>query len=163
MGKSSELFIQMRDLDYASEFSKKQAQFSGQNLSKKIIKEGKLTVPDAITRLTRLAEVVNTSLKDLKDNLDFEGKQLNLKGVKFTKVEGGAIYDFAKDAAWQHFENEIERLKVLQKQREEKLIKSYKESQKINEKDRTKIYDDGEEVEAIPLKGYEKSYIKMTW
>ena len=163
MGKSSELFIQMRELDYASEFSKKQAQLSGQNLSKRIIEEGNVSIPDAVTRLTRLAEVVNTSLKNLKDDLDFEGKELSLNGVKFSKVEGGAIYDFAKDAAWQHMENEISRLKALQKEREKRLIEAYKESQKIDEKDRTEIWDEGVEVKAIPLKGYKKSYVKMTW
>lgn len=161
MGKSSELFIQMRELDYASEFSKKQAQLSGQNLSKKIIEDGNVSIPDAVTRLTRLAEVVNTSLKNLKDDLDFEGKELSLNGVKFSKVEGGAIYDFAKDAAWQHMENEISRLKALQKEREKRLIEAYKESQKTE--DKTIIYDEGEQVEAIPLKGYRKSYVKMTW
>lgn len=163
MGKSSELFIQMRELDYASEFSKKQAQLSGQNLSKKIIEEGNVSIPDAVTRLTRLAEVVNTSLKNLKDDLDFEGKELSLNGVKFSKVEGGAIYDFAKDAAWQHMENEISRLKALQKEREKRLIEAYKESQKPDKNERTTIFDEGEEVEPIPLKGYRKSYVKMTW
>jgi len=161
MGQSSELFIQMRELDYASEFSKKQAQLSGQNLSKKIIEEGNVSIPDAVTRLTRLSEVVNAWLKNLKDNLDFEGKELILNGVKFSKVEGGAIYDFAKDAAWQHMENEISRLKALQKEREKRLIEAYKESQKTE--DKTIIYDEGEQVEAIPLKGYRKSYVKMTW
>ena len=163
MGASSELMIKMRELEYSPEFSKKQAQLSGQNLSKKIIEEGNVSVPDAVTRLTRLAEVVNTSLKNLKNDLDFEGKELSLNGVKFSKVEGGAIYDFKKDASWQHMENEISRLKALQKEREKLLISSYKESQKTDKKERTTIFDEGELVEPIPLKGYRKSYVKMTW
>ena len=163
MGASSELMIQMRELEYSPDFSKRKAKESGQNLSKKIIEEGNVSVPDAVSRLTRLAEVVNTSLKSLKDDLDFEGKELSLNGVKFTKVEGGAIYDFKKDAVWQHMENEINRLKTLQKEREKLLISSYKESQKADKKERTTIFDECEEVNPVPLKGYRKSYIKMSW
>lgn len=163
MGASSELMIQMRELEYSPDFTKRKAKQSGIDLSKKIINEGNVSVPDAVSRLTRLAEVVNTSLKNLKDDLDFEGKELSLNGVKFTKVEGGAIYDYAKDASWQHMENEINRLKALQKEREKLLASSYKESQKTDKKERTEIWDEGELVEPIPLKGYRKSYIKMSW
>lgn len=151
---SKDLFLQMREeMSYNHDFTKKQAIKQGQELAKQF--DDKET---AIANLARFTEVLNSAFKTLKDDLEFEDKQLNINGVKITKVEGGAIYDFAQDAVWSHLDSKIKKLKQDQKFREGQLKQAYKESQKVNGND---ILDDDEIVEPVRLKGYRKSYLKI--
>jgi len=152
---SKELFFKMREeMTYNHDFTKREAKQQGVELAKQF--DDKET---ALSQLARFTEVINSAFKTLKDDLDFDGKELNVNGVKFQKVEGGKIYDFAQDAVWSHLESKIKKLKSDQKYREDLLKKSYIESQKVD--NQNPILDDDEIVEPVKLKGYRKSYIKI--
>ena len=152
---SKDLFMELRlqdQLQYPHDFSKVEAKQQGKQLAQRILDDGKVTPEQAVSQLARLTEVLNNSFKHLKDNLEID-KEVNVNGVKLSHVQGGAIYDFAKDAVWAHYEDKISKLKAQQKEREKKLLQATKSDDVV--------LDDGEIVSAIPVKSYRKSYIKI--
>ena len=155
METSKDLFMQLRNQDsfnFPANYTKNEAKATGIKLAKQILDDGNITPEDATTRLARLTEVLNHAFKSLKDNLEID-KEVSVNGVKMSHVNGGAIYDFAKDATWAHYQDKIEKLKAEQKLREKKLIQASKSDDVV--------LDDGEQVNGIPVKSYRKSYIKI--
>ena len=152
MERTKDLALQLSEqMAYDPTFSKQQAQMQGNELAKSILEH--LSADDATTRLVRLTEVLNTAFANVKDKLAID-KETTINGVKLKHVEGGAQYDFAKDATWSHLNQKIKKLKSDLKHRETQLIQAAKE-EVINE--------DGEIVEQVPIKGYRKSYIRITY
>lgn len=163
MGKTKELFTEMRlrdEFNYASDFTKKEAQKKGKELALSVLDAGQLTPIEAASKLARFSEVINVAFSELKNNIEVD-KEVVSNGVKFQKVQGGKILDYEKDFVWQKINNELNDKKIELKSRQKKLDQAYNESQKIDESERTPILDGDEIVEAIPLKGYKKSYIKI--
>jgi hypothetical protein len=153
---SKELFFQMREaMTYSHEFTKRDAVAQGKELAKQF--EDK---PLAVSNLARLNEVLITAFNTLKAELDID-KETSVNGVKMQHVQGGAIFNFDEDATWADLNDQINKLKLQIKDREEKLKEAYLNSQKIDNK--SKVLDDGEVVEPVSVKGYRKSYIKVTY
>ena len=146
-----DLALQLTEqMAYDPTFSKQQAQMQGNELAGSILDH--LSPEDAVTRLARLTEVLNTAFANVKENLEID-KEITINGVKLKHVEGGAQYDFAKDAVWAHYEDKISKLKAQQKEREKKLLQATKSDDVV--------LDDNEIVSSIPVKTYRKSYIKI--
>src|SRR6056297_682426 len=149
---SKYLALQLSEqMAYDPTFSKQQAQMQGNELAGSILDH--LSPEDAVTRLARLTEVLNTAFANVKENLEID-KEITLNGVKLKHVDGGAQYDFAKDATWSHLNEKIKKLKNDLKFREKQLIQASKEEV---------ISEDGEIVGEVPIKGYRKSYIRITY
>ena len=138
-------------INYDPTFSKQQAQMQGNELANELLEN--LNADDAVTRLARLTEVLNTAFANVKDKLEID-KETTINGVKLKHVEGGAQYDFSKDATWSHLNEKIKKLKNDLKFREKQLIQASKEEV---------ISEDGEIIEQVPIKGYRKSYIRITY
>jgi len=149
---SKDLALQLSEqMAYDPTFSKQQAQMQGNELAGSILDH--LSPEDAVTRLARLTEVLNTAFANVKENLEID-KEITINGVKLKHVDGGAQYDFAKDATWSHLNEKIKKLKNDLKFREKQLIQASKEEV---------ISEDGEIVGEVPIKGYRKSYIRITY
>lgn len=152
MGQSKELFQELRLAEYEHNFSKQECQMQGNELAERFTEE--YTPQRAVSNLVRLSEVINTALSNLKEKIIID-KPITENGVKFQHIQGGKIYDFAKDATWQHYQSKIDEAKAMQKLREKQLIKATESEDDI-------IVDD-EILTGVPLKGYRKSYIKITY
>jgi hypothetical protein len=118
MSKSKEMFIDMKEkelaLIYRADFSKKDCQKKGVELSEKILEDGLITKEDAFVNLTRLCEVLNTAKENLKES--FPKEKLTHLGVEITPINGRKIYNFSENAEWLEKSNELkkieERLKI---------------------------------------------------
>jgi len=153
MGATKDLAIQLSEqFYYDSNFTKKDAKAQGIQLAKKVLDSGNIQPEEFTANLARLTEVLSNALATCKDNLHID-KPIQVNGVKISHVQGGAMYDFAKDATWNHLNGKINKLKNDLKFREKQLIEAAK-----SEND---VLDDDEIIEKVPVKGYRKSYIKL--
>jgi hypothetical protein len=116
MGASKELFLQMREQDFATlydaTFSKKQAISTGKQLADNVINGGNVSKHEVLANLVRLSEVVNSAITELKDNVCFE--KVSVLGVEFTPMNGRTMYNFKEDEVYNQLATEL-------KQREELL------------------------------------------
>lgn len=148
-----------RELDYANDYSKKQAQSQGISLANYIKEQGNEKVIENTSKLARFAEVINSAFSELKSHLVID-KETEHNGVKFQKVNGGEVFDYSHDFVWQDYQNKIDELKALQGLREKKMKQAYVVSQKLPKQE---LQEDGEIIEPAKIKSYRKSYIKITF
>ena len=153
MGATKDLAIQLSEqYYYDSTFTKNDAKAQGIKLTKQILDSGNISPEEFTANLARLTEVLSNALATAKDSLHID-KEINVNGVKISHVQGGAIYDYAKDATWNHLNSKINKLKKDLKYREELLKQAAKSD--------VDVFDDDEIIEQVPVKGYRKSYIKL--
>jgi len=154
MGKTKELALQLTEqMTYDPTFSKRQAIEQGQELAQQIKDNGNVSVEDATSKLVRMTTVFNEAFKQLKDEIQ---EDISINGVNFKFVEGSPTYDFESDATWSHLYSKIDKLKTDLKYREKQLIKASKSEKTI-------VDDEGFEVEPVPVRGYKKSYVRITF
>ncbi len=117
MSKSKEMFIDMKEkelaLIYRADFSKKDCQKKGVELSEKILEDGLIKKEDAFVNLTRLCEVLNTAKENLKDS--FPKEKLTHLGVEMTPINGRKIIQYQEDALWCEFSNQLKKREELLK------------------------------------------------
>ena len=153
---SKDLFLdhRIREIEKFDTWTKQETLNKGKQLAIDITDKGEIQLEEALAKLQRFSDLISNAIKELKPNIEID-KPITVNGVKLTYVNGGKIYDFGKDATWQHYQSKIDEAKAMQKLREKQLIKA-------TESEDTILSDD-EVVEGVPLKGYRKSYIKVTY
>lgn len=161
MGKTKELteLAFYQDLEYVSDFSKREAKKQGIALANFITEQGNEEVIKTTSKLARFAEVINNAFSELKSHLVID-KETEHNGVKFQKVNGSEIYDYSHDFVWQDYQNKIDELKAMQGLREKKMKQAYTMAQKVPKQE---LQEDGEIIEPAKIKSYRKSYIKITF
>lgn len=116
MGASKDLFLQMREEQFATlydaTFTKKDAINTGKQLADNIINGGNVSKHKALANLVRLNDVVSTAITELKDNVCFE--KVSVLGVEFTPTNGRTMINYKEDEVWQELSDQL-------KQREELL------------------------------------------
>ena len=150
MERTKDQFLAMRaeeveQLNYAQDFTKKQAKQTGQDLAKQILDRGEKRPEEVMAALVRLTEVINTAQTELKKNLTFD-KAESLNGVTFEKRNSGDRLDYEKDV-------EYARLKTLLKQREDLLKKATKSDDEVIDP------NTGEVIKPVPVKTHGKETV----
>ncbi len=149
MGKSNELFLEIREDEmaqiYRADFTKKHAQAKGKELADKILEEGLISKNDAFTNLTRLCEVLNSTLGKIKESLPSE--KFTHLGVEITPMNGRKMYNFAECTEWVEKSNELKEL-------EERLKMS------ANTTDAIFNSETGEEIQKVSI-SYAKSSLTV--
>jgi hypothetical protein len=117
MGKSNEMFLEMREDEmaqiYRADFTKKHAQVKGKELAEKILEEGLISKQDAFVNLTRLCEVVNTSRDIIKESLPAE--KFTHLGVEISPMNGRKIIQYQEDPLWCEISNQLKKREELLK------------------------------------------------
>jgi len=137
------------NLNFAQDFSKKDAKKQGLELARGILDNGNINPLEVMATLVRLSEVINTFQTELKANLDLP-EELKLNGVHFKSRQGYEILDYSQDGMIDHYEK-------LLKQRKD-LIKSACKAGKPVVDPNT-----GEEINPVPVKIYTKDSIIITF
>jgi len=150
MERTKDQFLAMRaeeveQLNYAQDFTKKQAKQTGQELAQQILDRGEKRPEEVMASLVRLTEVINTAQTELKKNLTFDQPE-NLNGVLFEKRNSGDRLDYEKDA-------EYARLKTLLKQREVLIRKATKSDDEVIDP------NTGEVIKPVPIKTHGKETV----
>jgi hypothetical protein len=137
------------NLNFAQDFSKKDAKKQGLELARNILDNGNVNPLEVMATLVRLSEVINTFQTELKANLDLP-EELKLNGVHFKSRQGYEILDYSKDGMIDHYE---------------KLLKQRKDLIKSACKAGSPVVDPntGEEINPVPVKSYTKDSIIITF
>ena len=152
MGATKNDFIKMRaeeieSIDYAQDFTKRNATATGKQLAKDILDRGEKRPEEVMASLVRLTQVINTAQATLKDNLQFD-KSETLNGVTFERRNGGVTLDYEKDA-------EYARLKTLLDQRKDLLKKATQSDDDVIDP------NTGEIINPVPVKTHSKESIAI--
>ena len=155
MGKTKELAVMLKaesfeEMQFAQDFTKKEAKAKGQELAKTILDNGNANPLEVMATLSRLTEVINTFSETLKKDLNIPENETTLNGVHFKTRQGYPIYDYKQDGMINHYETLLKQRKDLIKQ----ASKSGKPAVDPN---------NGEEIEGVPIKGYTKDSIVITF
>lgn len=137
------------ELNFAQDFSKKEAKIQGQNLAKTILDNGNANPMEVMATLVRLSEVINSFQSELKNKLNVQ-EEIKLNGVNFKNRQGYAIYDYAKDDMVKHYDN-------LLKQRKDLIKQACKAGEPVTDP------NTGEEINPVPVKNYTKDSIVITF
>jgi hypothetical protein len=117
MGKSNEMFLEMREDEmaqiYRADFTKKHAQAKGKELAVKILEEGLISKKDAFVNLIRHCEVVNTAKDTLKESLPLE--KFTYLGVEIAPMNGRKILQYQEDPLWCEISNQLKKREELLK------------------------------------------------
>lgn len=156
MGYNSEMFLSLRDEEvnkavYFKGKSKKQVIQSAEELASELIESGEVDSADALTKIVKLKDYLDTLEKKLRSDLETEmtsGEKLTKEGVTFQFSEGSRRLNADADPMYQG-------LKQALKEREDLLKAAEASSQPIY---------DSEGIE-VPKVGYSytKSSIKITY
>ncbi len=154
MGKTKEMALQLRaetfeKLNFAQDFSKKEAKEQGKKIAKDILDNGNANPVEVMATLVRLSEVINTLQSEVKAKLELP-EEIKLNGVHFKTRQGYAIYDYSKDGMISHYE-------TLLKQRKELIKQASKAGEAVTDP------NTGEEIEPVPVKSYTKDSIVITF
>ena len=154
MGKTKEMALQLRaetfeKLNFAQDFSKKEAKEQGRKIAKDILDNGNANPVEVMATLVRLSEVINTLQSEVKAKLELP-EEINLNGVNFKRRQGYAVYDYSQNAMINHYEN-------LLKQRKELIKQACKAGEAVTDP------NTGEEIEPVPVKNYTKDSIVISF
>ena len=136
------------NLNFAQDFSKKDAKKQGLELARNILDNGNVNPLEVMATLVRLSEVINTFQTELKANLDLP-EELKLNGVHFKSRQGYAVLDYSKDGMVDHYEK-------LLKQRKDLIKSASKAGEPVTDP------NTGEEINPVPVKNYTKDSIVIT-
>jgi hypothetical protein len=137
------------NLNFAQDFSKKDAKKQGLELARTILDNGNVNPLEVMATLVRLSEVINTFQTELKANLDLP-EELKLNGVNFKSRQGYAVYDYSQDGMVDHYEK-------LLKQRKDLIKSACKAGEPVTDP------NTGEEINPVPVKSYTKDSIVITF
>ena len=137
------------NLNFAQDFSKKEAKKQGADLANEILNNGNSNPLEVMATLVRLSEVINTFQSTLKESMELP-EEIKLNGVNFKSRQVYAVYDYSQDGMVDHYEK-------LLKQRKD-LIKSACKAGKAVTDPNT-----GEEINPVEVKGYTKDSIVITF
>lgn len=102
MGKTKELFFDMRTKEMADIYnrpiSKKEAIDTGKAMVKKAMEEGNVLPHELMAQVCRLKEFINAADSELRNHLPQESTAAF--GVTFTPVSGGESVDYKDDPVW---------------------------------------------------------------
>lgn len=154
MGKTKDLAMMLRaesfeELNFAQDFSKKEAKIQGQELAKTILDNGNANPVEVMATLVRLAEVINSFQSELKERFNIQ-EEIKLNGVNFKTRQGYAIYDYSKDDVIKHYE-------TILKQRKDLIKEACKSGEPVTDP------NTGEEINPVPVKSYTKDSIVITF
>ena len=97
---SKELFFNMRAeemaLMYSENFTKKDAELTGQELVKTILNDGLVDPKKVFSNVVRLKAVMDSADKSFRDQLDFMSKE-NFNGVEFTPTAPRESLNYDED------------------------------------------------------------------
>lgn len=155
MGKTKEMAIMLKaesfeEMQFAQDFTKKEAKAKGQELAKTILDNGNANPVEVMATLVRLSEVINTFSETLKKDLNISENETTFNGVHFKTRQGYPIYDYSADGMIDHYEKLLKQRKDLIKQ----ASKTGKPAIDPN---------NGEVIEGVPIKGYTKDSIVITF
>ena len=137
------------NLNFAQDFSKKEAKKQGTDLANEILNNGNSNPLEVMATLVRLREVINTFQSTLKESMELP-EELKLNGVNFKSRQGYAVYDYSQDGMVDHYE------KVL-KQRKDLIKSACKAGEPVT------YPNTGEEINPVEVKGYTKDSIVITF
>lgn len=154
MGKTKDLAMMLRvenfeELNFAQDFTKKEAKQKGLKLAKTILDNGNINPLEVMATLVRLSEVINTFTAEMRNKLELN-EETSINGVHFKSKQGYAQLDYSADGMIAHYENLLKQRKDLIKQ----AVKAEKPVVDPNT---------GEEINPVPLKGYTKDSITITF
>lgn len=112
---SKDLFLQLREEEvaqlYPSNFTKKEAVKTGENLANEIIENGNVSKHTALANLVRLNAVISTAIDKLKDNVsDVKASEL---GVEFTPMNGRKMLQYSECPIWTKLNNDLKEREEL--------------------------------------------------
>ena len=89
------------NLNFAQDFSKKEAKKQGTDLANEILNNGNSNPLEVMATLVRLSEVINTFQSTLKESMELP-EEIKLNGVNFKSRQGYAVYDYSQDGMVDH-------------------------------------------------------------
>ena len=98
---------------YDANFTKKEATEAGVNLVNTILEEGNITKVDFLANVVRMAEVLNSSITEMKKHLPQEKVVHN--GVEFNYVQGGELPQYAEDPIYAGLQKALKAREALLK------------------------------------------------
>ena len=137
------------NLNFAQDFSKKDAKKQGTDLANEILNNGNSNPLEVMATLVRLKEVINTFQSTLKESMELP-EELKLNGVNFKSRQGYAVYDYSQDGMVDHYEK-------LLKQRKDLIKSACKAGEPVVDP------NTGEEINPVPVKNYTKDSIVITF
>ena len=154
MGKTKEMAAMLQaqtfeELQFAQDFSKKEAKEQGKNIAKEILDNGNANPLEVMATLVRLTEVINTLQSEVKSKIELP-EEIKLNGVHFKTRQGYAVYDYSKDDMVKHYE-------TLLKQRKDLIKQACKAGEAVTDP------NTGEEINPVPVKNYTKDSIVITF
>jgi len=154
---SKDLFLEhrIREIELMDTWTKRETTNKGRQFAIDIANQGEVDAKEALAKLTRFKDLIESSIKELKPNIVIE-KEARVNGVTMTYIEGGKTYNFEEDAGWSHLNSKVEHYKKELKEREAFLVRAAKAGNAI-------IDHEGEEIQPVSVKGYRKSYLKVTY
>jgi hypothetical protein len=113
---SKELFFNMRAEDmaimYSENFSKKDAELTGQELVKTIINEGNVDPKKVFSNIVRLKAVIDSADKTFRDELKFISND-SFNGVEFTPNNPRESLNYEEDLVWVDLKNKLKQRELL--------------------------------------------------
>ena len=149
MVTSKDIFFDMRseEMQYAPDFTKKQAEQTGAELANQIFESGEQSPIQVYSNIVRLKAVIDAADKTFRDRLELI-KPDSYNGVTFTPKNGAESLNYTDDSIYLELENKL-------KQRAELL--------KVSSKSDELIFDsEGCEVPKVSKK-FNKSSIVITF
>lgn len=141
--------MELQELNYDNNFTKKQAVSKGLEIAADIFEKGNVTPLEALSNLVRMQEVINSAVAEIKSKLMSEIVDEKVRGVTFKHSNGGAILNYESD----------DLVQSLTKQ-----LKNRKDALKLRHKSGEESYDkDGIEIPDVGVKSYRADSIKTTF
>lgn len=111
---SKELFFNMRTeemaLMYSENFTKKDAEKTGQDLVKTIINDGNVDAKKVFSNIVRLKAVIDSADKAFRDELEFISKD-SFNGVEFNPISPRESLNYDEDIVYSQLKAKIEKRK----------------------------------------------------
>jgi hypothetical protein len=154
---SKDLFLEhrIREIERMDSWTKRETVNKGKQFAIDISNNGEVDPKEALAKLTRFKDLIESSIKELKPNIVID-KEVSINGVKLSYIEGGKILDYSEDAGWLHLKAKLDYYAKELKSREDQLKRAH-------ELGKSYFDHNGEEIKPIPVKSYRKSYIKITY
>lgn len=104
---------------YSSDFTKKDAIKTGENLIDSILESGDIDKMELGANLVRLQQVISSAVDKFRNHI-IDTEKVTVLGVEFTPTNGGNTINYSDDEIWQTLKKDLddrtELLKLAQKQ-----------------------------------------------